>query len=114
MKQEYEQLIQLTEQVVDQAKQARQSLLEQARRDAERVRTTLEQFLPRVEQVIRQTRRRVLEGESVPADEKLVSFFEHETAIIRKGKWGTQSSLAGCCGWAKSRGDRHAVCGAGG
>lgn len=88
LKQEYEQLIQLTEQVVDQAKQARQSLLEQARRDAQRVRTTLEQFLPRVEQVIRQTRRRVLAGEAVPADEKLVSLFEPETAIIRKGKLG--------------------------
>ncbi len=86
--QEYEQLIQLTEQVVDQAKQARQSLLEQASRDAQRVRTTLEQFLPRVEQVIRQTRRRVLAGEAVPADEKLVSLFEPETAIIRKGKLG--------------------------
>ena len=30
--------------------------------------------------------RRVLGGEKVPADEKLVSLFEPETAIIRKGK----------------------------
>ena len=35
-----------------------------------------------------QTRRRVLAGESVPADEKLVSISEPETAIIRKGKLG--------------------------
>ena len=88
LKDEYQQLIQLTEQVVDQAKHVRQHLVDQVNRRAKRVRETLEQFLPRVEQVITQTRRRVLEGEAVPAGEKLVSIFEPETAIIRKGKLG--------------------------
>ena len=41
-----------------------------------------------VGQVIAQTTRRVLQGEQVPATEKLVSLFEPHTAIIRKGKPG--------------------------
>ncbi len=88
LKQEYQQLRQLTEQVVDQAKHVRQRLLEQTSRQAKRIQEALEQFLPRVEQVISQTSRRVIAGERVPAGEKLVSLFEPETAIIRKGKLG--------------------------
>jgi IS5 family transposase len=41
-------------------------------------------FLALTEQVIDQTRRRVLRGESVPAEEKVVSIFEPHTDIIRK------------------------------
>ena len=37
------------------------------------------------EAVVRQTVRRVLKGETVPADEKVVSLFEPHTDIIRKG-----------------------------
>ncbi|MDP9314980.1 MAG: ISNCY family transposase [Chloroflexota bacterium] len=88
LKADYQQLIQLTEQVIDQATQVRQQLREHGTSHATRLATTLEQFLPRVGQVIDQTRRRVLAGESVPATEKLVSIFEPETAIIRKGKLG--------------------------
>ena len=38
-----------------------------------------------LEQVIQQTQRRVLQGEKVPADEKVVSIFEEHTDIIEKG-----------------------------
>jgi IS5 family transposase len=44
----------------------------------------LDRFLPLVQRVREQTRRRVVEGESVPATEKLVSIFEEHTDIIRK------------------------------
>jgi transposase, IS5 family len=44
----------------------------------------LNRFLPLTQRVMDQTRRRVLEGESVPAEEKLVSIFEEHTDIIRK------------------------------
>lgn len=44
----------------------------------------LEHYLPPIRQVISQTERRVLRGESVPAEEKLVSIFETHTDIIRK------------------------------
>jgi IS5 family transposase len=62
------------------------ALKRQADDRAERLTDKLNTFLPRVARVIDQTVRRVLAGEKVPADEKLVSLFEPETAIIRKGK----------------------------
>jgi IS5 family transposase len=39
-----------------------------------------------VQQVIAQTQRRVIEGDSVPASAKVVSLFEPHTAIVRRGK----------------------------
>lgn len=48
----------------------------------------LERFESLVGRVMSQTRRRVLEGESVPATEKVVSVFEPHAAIIRRGKAG--------------------------
>lgn len=49
----------------------------------------LEHYMPLIRQVISQTERRVLHGESVPADEKLVSIFEPHTDIIRKDRRDT-------------------------
>lgn len=51
----------------------------------------LERFEEIVEQVVDQTERRVLKGESVPAAEKLVSLFEPHTSIIRRGKAGKET-----------------------
>ena len=88
----YQQLVHVTQQVIEQAQQVQQQLqtqLQQQRdRAAQRLLDTLETFVPRVEQVISQTTRRVLQGETVPASEKVVSLFEPHTAIIRKGKAG--------------------------
>jgi IS5 family transposase len=50
----------------------------------------LEHFLPLVQRVMNQTRRRVLVGESVPAEEKMVSIFEEHTDIIRKDRRETR------------------------
>lgn len=44
----------------------------------------LDRFLPLTQRVMDQTRRRVLDGESVPAEEKIFSIFEEHTDIIRK------------------------------
>ena len=55
----------------------------------DRVRAQLVMLLPRVAQVIDQTTRRVLCGEAVPADEKLVSLFEAHTDVIRKDRRDT-------------------------
>ena len=49
----------------------------------------LQHYLPLVRQVVCQTRRRVLAGESVPAQEKIVSIFEEHTDIIRKDRRDT-------------------------
>jgi IS5 family transposase len=43
-------------------------------------------YLPLMQKVMNQARRRVVEGESVPAAEKIVSIFETHTDIIRKDR----------------------------
>ena len=51
---------------------------------AKRAADALEHFLPLTQQVMDQARRRVLEGQSVAAEEKIVSIFEEHTDILRK------------------------------
>ena len=46
----------------------------------------LRHFIPLAKRVVAQTRRRVLDGESVPASDKVVSIFEPHTDIIRKDR----------------------------
>jgi IS5 family transposase len=53
------------------------------------IKQELEHYLPLVRQIICQTTRRVIHGESVPASEKLVSLFEPHTDIIRKDRRDT-------------------------
>jgi IS5 family transposase len=55
----------------------------------DRLRTALTTVLPRIAQVIDQTTRRVLHGEAVPADEKLVSLFEAHADILVKDRRAT-------------------------
>lgn len=52
-----------------------------------KARRQLEEMIPRVQQVIRQTRQRIFEG-NTRAEGKLVSVFEPQTEVIRKGKAG--------------------------
>jgi IS5 family transposase len=51
-----------------------------------KLRDQLRTQLPRVTQVLDQTRRRVLHGETVPADEKLVSLFEAHADVLVKDR----------------------------
>jgi IS5 family transposase len=53
---------------------------------AEAIAADLQHFLGLTHKVIDQTRRRVIEQQSVPADEKVVSIFEEHTDIIRKDR----------------------------
>jgi hypothetical protein len=53
---------------------------------AQKISEEIYHFAGLLERVVWQTRRRVLEGEEVPAKEKLVSIFEPHTAIICRGK----------------------------
>jgi IS5 family transposase len=82
----YRRLINTAQASRQQAQQVAEALREQGDRQAQRLADRLTHFLPLAEQVIQQTIRRVLGGEKVPAGEKLVSLFEPETAILRKGK----------------------------
>jgi IS5 family transposase len=66
-----------------QARKVREMLPPEAQRG---LANELERFEGLVERVVGQTKRRVFDGESVPASEKLVSVFEPHTSIIRRGK----------------------------
>ena len=83
----YRELLEITEATVTYATCAL-AQLECLPRTPERddLRAELDQFLPRVAQVIDQTKRRVLDGETVPADEKLVSLFEVHTDVVVKDR----------------------------
>ena len=101
----YRRLIKIARKVVGYARRARAELrpeycagidemLLAARHAAE-----LEQYLPLAEAVIDQSVRRVLNGEQVPAAEKVVSIFEPHTDIIKKGQreiiYGHKALLSG-------------------
>jgi IS5 family transposase len=82
----YRRLLTITKASLRQAQQVRAALATAEGKGAERVRRQLDRVQPLVERVIRQTERRVLEGQKVPASEKVLSLFEPQTALIRRGK----------------------------
>jgi IS5 family transposase len=87
----YAKLCSITRKMVRQAERVQQALSQGAaetRAAAQRVTTQFDHFLPLVRQVIRQAERRVLQGEAVPASEKIVSLYEPHTAIIPRHKAG--------------------------
>lgn len=57
------------------------------------MRVQVEHFVPLVQQVCAQTYRRVLDGDAVPAADKLVSLFEPHTGVIRRGKLPTPTEF---------------------
>lgn len=85
-RQAYGELIEITQQTVVHAHQVLEHLARHTDDTAQRLATTLQIYIPRVEQVIDQTQRRIFQGEQVPADEKIVSLFEPHTDIIKRGK----------------------------
>jgi len=82
----YKDLLKVTHRTV---RAAQRALEELTRLGAVGYVTTLSHFLPLVRRVIDQTERRVLNGESVPSPEKLVSLFEPHTDIIVKDRRDT-------------------------
>jgi IS5 family transposase len=82
----YEQLIELTQTTMSQAEQMLPVLQQQAAAKAAKLADTLQTFLPRAQQAIDQTVRRVFQNEKVPAGDKIVSIFEPHTDIIKRGK----------------------------
>ena len=88
----YKVLIKMTEKTVGYAESAQRSLknyqantIDQAAL-VDEVSRELAHYLPLIRQIICQTTRRVIQGESVPAPEKLVSLFEPHTDIIVKDR----------------------------
>jgi IS5 family transposase len=85
-KEQYQALLAMTEKTIQQAAQTRQQLEQQVGKAAQRLKHTLATFVPLAEQVVEQTKRRVLKDENVPAQEKVLSIFEPHTDIICRGK----------------------------
>ena len=85
-RQQYQELLEMTRKTVTWAHQTKKHLRSSCAAKAQRLAQTLETFLPRTEQVIDQTTRRILQGEQVPASEKIVSLFAEHADIIRRGK----------------------------
>ena len=85
-RQHYQELIEMTQKTIESARHIQKQLHEMQEQKAKRLAQSLETFLPRAEQVIDQTRRRIMQGEQVPASEKIVSLFEEHTDIICRGK----------------------------
>jgi IS5 family transposase len=84
----YRKLIDIAKASRAQARRVREALRKSADRQAEALGERLEHFVPLVEQGIAQATRRVLEGEQLPAAEKLLSLFEEHTQIISRQKMG--------------------------
>jgi transposase, IS5 family len=82
----YRKLVKATQQTITQAQQVLPALQTATGKGAEKLSEILETFIPRAEQVVSQTVRRVFQGEKVPASEKIVSLFEPHSAIIRRNK----------------------------
>jgi IS5 family transposase len=88
MRTAYQRLLAITQTTVQHAQPVGAALTAQATAQGKKLAATVAHMVPLVCQVISQTTRRVLQGEVVPAAEKVVSLFEPQTAIIRKGKPG--------------------------
>jgi transposase, IS5 family len=85
LQQAYGWLIRVARRTCAQAAKVSAVLREQASQRAQRLVRQFEQFLPRVTRVIDQTVRRVVQGEVVPARDKLVGIFEpHPQSIVRR------------------------------
>src|SRR6516225_6206441 len=94
----YRELTAATEASRDELQAMAAGLAEVAEIGTERWRAEVAHYLPLIARVIVQARRRVLDGEIVPASEKLVSLFEPHADIIVKGgrqvQYGHKLNLA--------------------
>ena len=96
----YRDLLKVTKKVVTDAERVRDDLMSKATDiTALRIWWELGEYLPLVSKVIEQTERRVILGEKLGPDEKLVSIFEPHTDIIRKDRretyYGHKLALTG-------------------
>jgi len=89
MKKAYLQLLEITSRVAGQAKKFSHEIANRVKQGnlsvMNKAKKQLDQMIPRVQQVLRQTRERVLRG-NTKAEGKLLSIFETHSEVIRKGK----------------------------
>jgi IS5 family transposase len=88
----YRELLRITGQVLESARQVVKKTAKVKGVDllsgvaVDQLRQQIAAYCDLGEKVITQTRRRVLDGEQVPADEKVYSIFEDHTQLIKRGK----------------------------
>jgi IS5 family transposase len=82
----YQQLLPIVAQTLAEAQSAAEVLRTKNSRNAEELACALEHFIELGRRVVDQATRRVLQGETVPAGEKVVSIFEDHTDILVKGQ----------------------------
>jgi IS5 family transposase len=95
LKQRYSRLLDTTSRVAGQAKRFSEEIAQGVKRSRsllkqqalEGLRRQLDEMVPRVKQVMKQTRARIFRG-NTRSEGKLVSLFEPSTEVIRKGKAG--------------------------
>jgi transposase, IS5 family len=89
MKAAYSKLLEATSRVVGQAKKFSGAIAAQVQQDGravlQKAKRQLDEMIPRVQQVMKQARERVLRG-NTRATNKILSMFEPDTEVIRKGK----------------------------
>jgi IS5 family transposase len=85
-KQQYQELLDMTEKTMQGAVQTSEQLEQLIGKAAQRLKRTLATFIPLAERVVDQAKRRVLKDEQVPAQDKRLSIFEPHTDIICRGK----------------------------
>jgi IS5 family transposase len=89
MQNAYLKLLDISSRVVGQAKKFTREIAGRVKRGnlsvLRKAKKQLDEMIPRVQQVLRQTRERVVRG-NTQADGKLLSVFETHTEVIRKGK----------------------------
>lgn len=88
LQREYRKLLQLSGKITQRARQLLQHVEACPELATSGPVAQLRLFLERTEQVRGTARRRVLEGEQVPNDEKLFSIFESHTQLYKRGKAG--------------------------
>ncbi|MGH7838078.1 MAG: ISNCY family transposase [Candidatus Binataceae bacterium] len=85
----YVKLLEITSRVAGQAEKFSSEIAQRVKRGnltvLHKAKKQLDEMIPRVQQVLRQTRERVLHG-NTQADGKLLSLLETHTEVIRKGK----------------------------
>lgn len=86
----YRELIALAERTINASECAREVLAARDERFAARVVAKLDHYLPLGRRVVDQAKRRILEGETVPSQQKLVSIFEPHSEVIIKGRRAVQ------------------------
>lgn len=88
----YRELLRITVQVVQNARQVVEQTKAIGRIDVlgglmiDQLRRQITSYGDLADRVIDQTRRRVIEGEQVPSEQKIYSIFESHTALIKRGK----------------------------